>query len=343
MSIYKGTSMIAGGAPVDVYTKTNLLGGNDIEIIPEPVEGGIDENTVACWHFDGKNTDEVNGLALTYFGPDGSTDPYNTSVMKFGTASVKDHRGTHIRGNDISALNITDTSWTLDFWFYQTNYQSSGQGYYGLGVNDYGTDFLGIGIYRHGVRLRGLMWGNGSADQTEVDTITETTWNHAAIEYDHTNKKCYLFVNGKKVYEGQATDMVGKTFNNLYISHNSGPTLLIDELRISNVLRWEEDFEVPTKAYEVPKPTGNMVVNFVGDIQTVKNDLDELGDQVSEIESKIPGTTSTTNLLVNKSELESITNTKVTGEGVTSIKVLTQADYTALETKDQNTCYIIVG
>ena len=251
-----------GGAsvPDNVYTKTNLLGGKDIEIVPEPVESGIDENTLACWHFDGKNTDEVNGLALEYIGISGN-DPYDTNRMKFGTACTYDFSSSSLKKNDISSLNITDTDLTLDFWFYQTNYQSSGSGKYGLETGS--KNILAFKIYRYEIQLEGNMWGSSAG--TKVDTSTQNTWTHVALQYDHLNNKGYLFVNGQKVYEGDVTDVTGQTFKSLYLGHASGPSLLIDELRISNVLRWTEDFTPPTEPYLFAEPTGNYQINFTGE------------------------------------------------------------------------------
>lgn len=227
-----------GSVPDNVYTSDNLLPGKNIEFTRQVTGGGIDQYTLACWHFDGSNADEVNGLELSAIGR-------SATVYKFGNASVYDYESA-LSGNDISSLNIQDHSWTLDFWFYQSNYQSSGYGRYGLGAGNYNTDFLGLNIYRYEIQLRGALWGE--AEGTTVATSTGTTWTHGAIQYDHLNKKGYLFIHGQKVYEGAVT-ADGKLFNKLYLCHTAGPQLALDEARISNVLRYSENFEPPTEPY----------------------------------------------------------------------------------------------
>ena len=63
ISIENNVISTTGGAdvPEDVYTQSNLLGGKSIEIVEEPVEGGIDNHTKGCWHFDGNNENAVDG------------------------------------------------------------------------------------------------------------------------------------------------------------------------------------------------------------------------------------------------------------------------------------------
>ena len=46
--------------PGNVYTEDNLIAGNDIEIVEVLPEGGIDNHTLACWHFDGNSNNEVS-------------------------------------------------------------------------------------------------------------------------------------------------------------------------------------------------------------------------------------------------------------------------------------------
>lgn len=314
--------------PEGIYTKTNLLGGKDIEIVPEPVEGGIDEYTLACWHFDGKFEDEVNGLALQT-----NTALLETDYVKFGTGSCKT---VGKFTEEFSSAN----DFSFDFWAFVG---SPGGSSYASATATIFSSYFGQGVYNFvataGEKLKTQLEGEAYPLPETEFTTNRGQWAHYYCHYDSQKRVFDLFANGKMV----SSRAITRDFSRATIEISSSGVVRFDEARISKCIRWTEDFTPPTEAYSKAEPTGNMVVNFVGDIQTVKNDLDELGDQVSEIESKIPGTTSATNLLVNKSELESITNTKVTGEGVTSIKVLTQADYTALETKDQSTCYIIVG
>ena len=74
------------------------------------------------------------------------------------------------------------------------------------------------------------------------------------------------------------------------------------------------------------------------EVTTIKNDQDELGDQVSIIEGKIPGTASTTNLLATKSEVTEVENRVTTlrsdmNSGLSEIQTQVTAQATAIAGK----------
>ena len=314
------------------FDASNLVGGNDIEIIPEPVEGGIDEYTLACWHFDNSMYDVVGNLGFSY----DRVGSFIPGVFDTGVYSVYGGR------TDSSLLCDThkaEEDFTIECFLLPRSTSASSTMFYMFAGGD--SDYYGLGI-TISIFDGTLSLSHRNAELTNTTFTPLTSTDKPHISFQKRGNFAEVYLNGKNIMKYDISSILIELTGTGF-AIKSGNCIGIDELRISKVARYKSDFKVQTKAFSVAEPTGNMVVNFVGDTQTVKNDLDELGDQVSEIESKIPGTTSATNLLVNKRELESITNTKVTGDGVTSIKVLTQADYAALETKDQNTCYIIVG
>lgn len=104
----------------------------------------------------------------------------------------------------------------------------------------------------------------------------------------------------------------------------------------------------------------NNIATNTGNITTLRNDVDGLGDQVHEIEAKIPQNATASNQLATKADLDNVsvavdgaTITKKTDGKIQAIAVVNQntgvlkswtgtlAQYTALETKSDDTQYII--
>lgn len=62
----------------------------------------------------------------------------------------------------------------------------------------------------------------------------------------------------------------------------------------------------PAKVKAITAPITAQTTELTANLNTARNDLDDLGDQVSNIESKIPAAASTSNLLVTQSDLDDI-------------------------------------
>lgn len=246
-----------GSVPDDVYTKSNLLDGKDIEIVPEPVEGGIDEYTLGVFHYDDTNDPDKNSV-------DGGADPNTykniyTTYSKFGSGS------TSPAGLGINTSLTENSDWTVDGWYYFVS--TYGQVHQGLGItnsvsanstnNTLGVFFsyetASVKIYRSNVLKAEFSYAFNFGQ-----------WYHLATEkYRNTIN---VYINGELVLSYTGDDVTNFSANKyLYTSGAGGTREYEDELRFSSIARYKgQPFTPPTEAYRVAEPTGNMVVNYTG-------------------------------------------------------------------------------
>ncbi len=117
------------------------------------------------------------------------------------------------------------------------------------------------GIFKTAIRTVDKGWDWISSDAN----VNTGTWTHVAITYDEEKTRTY--VNGKfqtessdwqgKLYDSPDTFKVGRRTrggdtHSAYIG-------LIDEVRISNTIRYDGDFDVPDQAFQ---PDDNTVVLY---------------------------------------------------------------------------------
>ena len=237
--------------PDNVYTQENLLGGKKIEIVPEPVEGGIDEYTLSCFHLDGTAVDEVTKYTLS--------PTMDNSVHKFGTGSSMWTNSTSFPWS----LNSYE-SFSFDYWYYHKTSRSS---YLGLRKTSFATYLLGL-YFTSGATKPTFRVIKGKYD-IDVD-FEANKWTHVYVYYKAEDRSFHLFVNGKEVFSSiDSTD-----FSEVNQFTNDGYTeSRFDEIRISKCIRWTEDFEPPTEPYSKAEPTGNNVINFTGIIPTKTSEL----------------------------------------------------------------------
>lgn len=322
--------------PSDVYTQSNLLAGKGIEIIDEPVEGGIDNHTLACLHFDGDTNNAAgDNLKLNYPNSWEST----TSNPKFGSGKLDTSAVL-----DISKYNLTDkTSFTLDFWLDKP--ESSPEIYFGLASGTGGWGYAPTRettfIVWYNFAVHNKLRVKNSTGEKIVDVPAIENWNtgtykHFALTYDGTEGKASFFIDGVLKTSVTFESTVNKNLTSLYIYSS-------DEVRLSDIVRYTENFVPPTKPYSLAVPTGNKVVNnTITKTSQLTNDSGFITD--------VPVATTTvagkmkpdgTSIAINETGTISTVNT-VHSTAITTIVKLTQAEYDALTTKDENTLYYIV-
>lgn len=239
-----------GSVPDNVYTQENLLGGKDIEIVPEPVEGGIDEYTLACWHFDGKLEDEVNNLALQT-----NTSLLETDYVKFGTGSCKT---VGKFTEEFSSAN----DFSFDFWAFVG---SPGGSSYASATAQIFSSYFGQAVYNFlataGEKLKTQLEGEAFPLPETEFTTNRGEWAHYYCHYDSKKRVFDLFANGKMV----SSRAITRDFSRATIEISTSGVTRFDEARISKCIRWTEDFEPPTQPYRIAEPTGNCVINFTGE------------------------------------------------------------------------------
>lgn len=361
ISIENNVISATGGVdvPEDVYTQRNLLAGKGIEIVDEPVEGGIDEHTMGCWHFDGDYKNAIEGREDINFGNFQAN--INSTYFKFGT-------GSHLANNSALASfgvveKVVYKDYTVDFWGRLTSSSSR----VGVGCSMSSSSLYGRGFECFSNELRVMNSSSSSNDATTIKVTLDTplllnTWHHFACTYNDNTKEMAVFINGKELWRG-----VNTSTSTTGVGVYAWSSAYIDEVRVSDIVRpLDEDgkFPVPTKPYFLAVPTGNKVVNntitktsqltndsgFITSVNSKTGNVILTGADIQTTYTyNSEETTTTVNAFANAvfhdiNNVTALIPTKaVTSDNVTKIVKFTQEEYNALETKDQNTLYYIVG
>lgn len=250
-----------GGGDVDLtgyYNRENLLGADEIEIVPEPVEGGIDNHTLACWHFDENlNPTTLNGDVSKFNIASNST--VQTSQFKFPTGALYLNGSGKFFRSIISNIDFFSKDFTIDFWFRVTS--DPGNTIFGIS-NGTSHDVSSFPFYLHygAVGYYGDIKLKVNNTLLNGSILSTSTWYHIATVFKYIDKSISVFVDGKKYGDTITLDSLPSNANNISFYTPSKVGEYIDELRISDIARYTEDFEPPTKPYSVAEPTGNYVV-----------------------------------------------------------------------------------
>ena len=265
ISIENNVISTTGGAdvPEDVYTQSNLLAGNGVEIVNEPVEGGIDEYTLSCFHLDETDNnavDEVTGISLPVTS--------DTTLHKFGAGCAMFALDRKFPWS-VSMYE----SFSFDYWLYRKSDRSFALGFKRPGQKKSFTIVIDSGNSPIKLQVNDINYDTGVYVENKI-------WSHIYAYYNSTNQSFHLFLNGKEIYSVVSTH----TFSGLNIFTTDGyTTSRVDEIRISKCIRWTEDFEPPTKPYSVAVPTGNKVINNTGvtSINTKKGNVTLTADDIN--------------------------------------------------------------
>ncbi len=191
-----------------------------------------------------------------------------------------------VQAKNSPSLSITGKALTMEAWIFPT-----GGGIIINKENSYECALVG-GQLQFAIQAPTWAWfGNGLVPLNE--------WSHVAVTYDGNESICW--VNGKKVASDKTNSgtilATPDPFNlgwRPYGDHQpfSG---IIDEARVSSVVRYTEDFEVPTTAFV---PDGDTAIllhldegkgNKTEDISGNQNDCDVIGEP-EWVESDAPFT-----------------------------------------------------
>lgn len=236
------------------FDHANLLGGKDIEINEILPDGGIDDRTLACFHFDGNYLDSsLNPLPKT--GIDGV---FNSDIKKFGSASLQVVSMNNTSGNISynptgSEFNFLNGDWTIDFWYYQTSQMNK------VLLRLTSPFTMDIGFYPTPKLEVASTFTLSSPNNTK-----NNEWVHYA--FVRNGNDFYIFENGIKTATTNSTVVMNNsTVFNIMCEISSSVIHYIDELRISKgIARWTEDFTPPTVEYTEAKPTGKYQIDYVG-------------------------------------------------------------------------------
>lgn len=268
--------------PNNVYTTDNLIAGKNVTLTEVPPAGGIDEHTLACWHFDSDLVDSVASSTLaggTFIG----------SYYKFGPGGASVSKSTVYKFPDISKAYAC----TIDFWYKKSTTTSFEIGFLNslTSGNNYGWSFRlspSDNTILFGSRTPvGISW----TTQRSIPYTFGNDFIHVVCQRLNVNK-CQLFINGQLLLEGEPDGTLE------YQSITLAGAAYVDELRISKVARYAEDFTPPTEPYTLATGPSKTAVNAT--IPTKTSELENDSSFLTELPTN----------LVNTDEEQTITSLK---------------------------------
>ena len=255
------TLTIDENGTITVTPDSGYDGIGSIVITTQVEPSPIDQNTLLLLHFDNDYTDyspyERTPKAT------GGTINYVTGEFSNALNASSQQQGI-ITYSDLS--NIVTSDFTIDFWFNPQSFvaSSSGNGRPIIGAFQRNIWQVQWRVFVTEYQGNAKKWGFGYADGTNTyqlsstTELTQYTWQHLAVTYDNSTKKMELYLNGVKDAEdtlnftmqdaavaSQRVLSIGNWFNN----YGYQPNGYIDEVRISNVVRYTENFTPPNEPY----------------------------------------------------------------------------------------------
>lgn len=171
--------------PENVYTADNLIAGKNIEIINESVEGGVDEHTIALWHFNDNAVDSVNSYVIpsdnSFSSLQISREP---NCYKFGNGSVygfarTDYYSSGYAGGfstNISDKNLsTSSNITIDCWI---NLPEEGNQLF-IGFHNDNNNKMGFYVDRNnGITAHDIYSNNVLCENIEANNMFHLSWQY---------------------------------------------------------------------------------------------------------------------------------------------------------------------
>lgn len=232
---------------------------------------GNDENTLLLLHGETLTDSSSRSIAIT-----NNSVKISEEQSKFNGKSLY-FDGTSSLAFNVDSLNILKSPFTIDAWVYPLSRTNDSFFLSGQGQN---TGFFGlVSTGKLGIGRSGVAW-----DSTSTKVIPTNQWTHIAVVKTQTS--VMFFVNGElsgsisnsidyTLLSGLAT--IGSQNNNYYFNG------YIDEFRISNVIRWTENFVPPTEPYKSPPeedlytwrqedvPTTVQMEQYLSNLQALKS------------------------------------------------------------------------
>lgn len=235
-----GSGGTGGGSTVLNGTEapSDALGNDGDYYIKDEVQGIADEHTLLLLHGEDFTDSSIYSEQIT------NTGCTLSDSGKFGKA---------ISFTNLNKLETVEQifdingEFTIDFWFSQREKKANATF---IGGTQTGTFKI---ILSNGVPVF-QVHGQTSYYSSFVDTQLNT-WYHFALT--GKNKTYSMFVDGVKkntfTYTGNISNDILRI--GLNVAQNSTGSIegVMDEIRISNVVRWDSDFTPPTEPYTVYK------------------------------------------------------------------------------------------
>jgi len=205
---------------------------------------------VANWHFD-------EGIGSMIYDETANDNDGTFSGGKFGNALKFDGLNDYVNIPDDSTLEITGDI-TLEAWININSFSTSaGYHMYIIGKDSVGQRSYGIGVDLTWSQPRKpfvIMFHSGGSYKISwgLNQLVTNQWYHIAGVFDETNDQLNLYVNGipqtmqtdtSTIYAGIADLRIGAR---QYSGHECYFNGLIDEVRISNTVRYSGGFSPQT-------------------------------------------------------------------------------------------------
>lgn len=225
------------------YGPDNLTAGAGVKITALPKPGGIDAHTKAVWHFDGDTYMPIPQTSYFQGNLSGDTGVgMVSSQAKFGGKSLQLAGAGAYFGAVVRDWDLFAGDFTLEFWHYITG----NLGVTLLGVSTSQTDF---DVRNFPFRLSSGSLGSYSNNRLKINEIElnseveepKNQWNHIALTFVKATSQVKLYLNG--TFYGETTlSSVPSGACNLTFYEQSNLAQYFDEVRVSDVVRYDRDF-----------------------------------------------------------------------------------------------------
>ena len=234
----------------------------------------VDENVVALWHMDEASGDSV----LDSSGNGNNGTAYGTTIVdgKYGKARQFNSTNDYIVVPDAPSLQLPG-SMTIEAWIFPIAYpQVQGKivskGYNGHSMyNEYDLFLEPDGSPSFFVHCWHSTSGTYHWKTVKGMPLCLNQWHHVAATYDIENGVMGIYTNGVLVNTAPNTFVTNVLNYDLYIGRDEESwvpggyrefTGIIDELRISNIARTQEELKASMAGWKpMPKSTKVMVDN----------------------------------------------------------------------------------
>lgn len=231
------------------YGPDNLAAGNGIEIKELPKAGGIDQHTLAVWHFDDDNDPYSPVPASSYFQGNLNSASAVSTQAKFGNKSLELSASGSYFGAVVRNWDLFSGDFTLDFWHRIGN---------NLGVTICGltSDQINFDVRNFPFKISSGSLGNYSNNRLKINDVElnqeveepKNQWNHIAVTFKQSTSTVTLYLNGE-LYGSTVLSSVPSGACNLTFYQQSANTQYVDEVRVSDTVRYTGDFTPRTEAY----------------------------------------------------------------------------------------------
>lgn len=223
----------------------SLTDSNNIATLHR-IAGSIDSSTMLLLSLNNNVTDTSPTTPHTVTN---ANVTFSTGTVKYGTHSAF-FNGTNsaLSIPDDSDFDLSDGTWTIDFWAIQGSLDAGYLYYHATDDNNY------IAISETSLRL--IKFTIVSAGSTVVSMtsgvpLPTSSWAHIAVVENGDNY--YLFINGSVAASTVDADRAANYTGLIYIGSDSAAgnywAGYLDEYRVSDSARWTSAFEPPTQAY----------------------------------------------------------------------------------------------